>query len=187
MTHLCIYADTDRAVLAHHMDQVSIAQLLAKQGVEYAVWATDAPLARDATNDEVLAAHEDSIESLMERHGFQSADVVSLGPNHPDRASLRQKFLAEHTHDEFEVRFFVHGQGLFYLHIGRRVYALMCGEGDLISVPAGVPHWFDMGERPDFRCIRLFMTPDGWIANYTGSDISKGYPDFDTFLADLSA
>ncbi len=187
MTHLCIYADTDRTVLAHHMDQVSITQLLVKLGVEYAVWATEAPLTRDATNEEVLVAYEDSIGRLMAHHGFQSADVVSLGPDHPDRAALRQKFLSEHTHDDFEVRFFVHGHGLFYLHIGSRVYALMCDEGDLISVPARVPHWFDMGERPDFRCIRLFTTPEGWIANYTGSDIAKRYPDFDTFVADLSA
>jgi len=187
MTHLCIYADTDSSVLAHHMDQVSIAQLLAKQGVEYACWATDVPLERDASNEEVLAAHAESIERLNERHGFQSADVVALGPDHPDREALRQKFIDEHTHDDFEVRFFVHGNGLFYLHIGSRVYALMCSEGDLISVPAGVPHWFDMGEAPDFRCIRLFTTPDGWIANYTGSDISERYPDFDAFMADMTA
>ena len=110
-------------------------------------------------------------------------DVVSLQPDHPDKAAFRQKFLAEHTHDDFEVRFFVDGKGLFYLHVVGKVYHGLCEKGDLISVPANTTHWFDMGENPDFKCIRLFVIPDGWVGEFTGSEIAKQFTDFDSFVA----
>ena len=43
------------------------------------------------------------------------------------------------------MRFFVAGSGLFTLHVGDRVYEVLCEQGDLIGVPDGTPHWFDMG------------------------------------------
>ena len=63
---------------------------------------------------------------------------------------------------DFELRFFVDGRGLFYLHLGDKVYCVLCEQGDLISVPANTTHWFDMGANPRFKCIRFFTTPDGW-------------------------
>ncbi|WP_445623245.1 hypothetical protein [Lactiplantibacillus plantarum] len=49
-------------------------------------------------------------------------------------------------------------------------------QDDLISVPAGVPHWFDMGSAPAFTCIRLFNDPAGWVAQFTGDDIAARFP-----------
>jgi 1,2-dihydroxy-3-keto-5-methylthiopentene dioxygenase len=43
-----------------------------------------------------------------------------------------------------------------------------------------------MGERPDFKCIRFFTRPEGWVGNFTGSDIATRFPDFDTHVASLS-
>jgi 1,2-dihydroxy-3-keto-5-methylthiopentene dioxygenase len=99
---------------------------------------------------------------------------------------MRLKFLNEHTHDDFEVRFFVDGSGLFYLHIDDKVYMVLCEQGDLISVPARTTHWFDMGVRPDFRCIRFFTVPEGWVGNFTGSDIANRFPDYDKHRAALA-
>ena len=104
----------------------------------------------------------------MQEQGYQTVDVVSLTPDHPDKAALRKKFLDEHRHSEDEVRFFVDGQGLFSLHIGNRVYEVLCQQGDLISVPANTPHWFDMGPNPE-----------GWVANFTGSDIASRFSRLD--------
>lgn len=91
-------------------------------------------------------------------------------------------FLNEHMHDDFEVRFFVDGRGLFYLHPNDKVYVLLCEQGDLISVPANLKHWFDMGENPHFTAIRLFTTPDGWKARFTDSGIASTFPSFEQFL-----
>ena len=74
------------------------------------------------------------------------------------------------------MRLFVAGRGLFNLHIGDYVYALLCEKGDLIVVPAGTAHWFDMGEAPRFVTIRLFNRPEGLDAEFTGNDIARRFP-----------
>ena len=124
----------------------------------------------------MLAAYRASVDRLKAECGYQSADVVSLTPDHPQKDAMRQKFLAEHTHSDDEVRFFVDGAGTFYLRKGGRVYMALCEKGDLISVPAGTPHWFDMGPEPRFTCIRLFVSPDGWVAQFTGDAIADRFP-----------
>lgn len=161
-----------------------IAARLDALGVRFERWQADAPLEADAGPEAVLAAYAEPVERLSREYGFRSVDAVSLRPDHPDKATLRGKFLSEHTHADFEARFFVAGKGLFYLHPDERVFALLCEAGDLISVSAGVKHWFDMGENPDFRCIRLFTTPDGWQAQFTGSGISGRFATFDRFVAE---
>ena len=92
---------------------------------------------------------------------------------------MRAKFLEEHTHKEGEVRFFVDGSGLFSLHVGGKVYEVLCRKGDLISVPDNTTHWFDMGPAPEFVAIRFFTNPDGWIGDFTGSDIAQRFPRYE--------
>jgi 1,2-dihydroxy-3-keto-5-methylthiopentene dioxygenase len=186
MTVLSIYAEDGAAVDQTTTDFAAIARTLGTIGVRFERWRAEQPLAPDAGQEEVIAAYRREIDRLSERHGFRSIDVVSLGPDHPDRVALRQKFLAEHTHGDFEIRFFVGGRGLFYLHVGAHVYLLLCEQGDLVSVPANTTHWFDMGERPDFKCIRFFTTPEGWVGRFTGSDIATRFPDFDAWVAALA-
>lgn len=173
----------DGTVESIHTDHAAIATQLSALGVRFERWQASAPLSTDASPEEVLAAYREPVERLTREYGFQSVDVVSLRPDHPQKAEMRAKFLAEHVHGDFEVRFFVDGSGLFYLHIGERIYLLLCEQGDLISVPADTPHWFDMGENPDFKCIRLFTVPDGWVAQFTGSGIAEHFPSFDQVVA----
>ena len=161
-----------------------IAATLKAIGVRFERWQADAPLPADASQEEVLAAYREPVEKLNQEYGFRSVDVVALRPDHPDRSALRAKFLSEHTHADFEARFFVAGKGLFYLHPDDKVYALLCEAGDLISVPAGVKHWFDMGENPDFKCIRFFTTAEGWVADFTGNGVSASFPTFERFVAE---
>jgi 1,2-dihydroxy-3-keto-5-methylthiopentene dioxygenase len=164
-------------------DRSAIEERLRSIGVEFEHWQADRELADDADQETVLAAYRYQISALNARYGFRSIDVVSVTPDHPDAAALREKFLAEHTHADFEVRFFVDGSGLFYLHVGDSVYLVLCERGDLLSVPANTTHWFDMGTRPFFKCIRFFTTPEGWVGDFTGSDIASRFPDFDTYVA----
>lgn len=182
MSRLSIYSAPDKAPREIH-DVDGIAAALEKVGVQFERWRADRPLSDHAGQDEVLEAYRDSIDRLNKQYGFKSIDVVSLKPDNPQKAEFRQKFLSEHTHDDFEVRFFVDGKGIFYLHVEGNVYAVLCEKGDLISVPGGVTHWFDMGENPDFKCIRFFTIPDGWVGNFTGSPIAEQYPDFDRLVA----
>ncbi len=185
MTALTIYPDNQPQQGELFTDFTAIQGHLKQIGVQFEQWASEQQLASDADQVAVLAAYETSINKLKVDCGFQSVDVMNLTPDHPDRAIFRQKFLAEHEHEDFEVRFFVEGRGLFYLHVNNKVFAVLCEQGDLISVPANTPHWFDMGENPKFTCIRLFTTPDGWVAKFTGSDLAKTFPNFDSYVASL--
>ena len=159
-----------------HTAPADIARELGHVGVRFEQWEANAPIAPGASQDEVIAAYRSDIDRLMGEEGYQSVDVISLAPDHPDRAALRQKFLNEHTHSEDEVRFFVAGSGQFTLHIEGKVYDVLCEAGDLIGVPDGTPHWFDMSESPYFVAIRLFTNKEGWVANFTGTDIAGRFP-----------
>jgi 1,2-dihydroxy-3-keto-5-methylthiopentene dioxygenase len=185
MSALTIYADNASGQDQLYTDFEAIKDQLAAIGVQFERWTANCALAADASNEAIIASYQDSIERLKQQYGFQSVDVISLGPDHPEKAAFRQKFLAEHTHSDFEVRFFIEGSGLFYLHVGDKVYAILCEQGDLISVPANTTHWFDMGENPNFKCIRLFTTQEGWVAEFTGSDIAKNFLTYDQYVATL--
>jgi len=186
MSALTVYLDDQPQYGELYTDFTYIQNQLKDIGVQFERWTAKAPLAADASQESVLAAYADSIDKLKQLFGFQSVDVVKLNPDHPEKDAFRQKFLAEHIHTDFEVRFFVEGCGLFYLHVDDNVYAVLCEQGDLISVPANTPHWFDMGENPKFTCIRFFTTPEGWIAQFTGSAIAATFPTFDEYVAGLS-
>jgi 1,2-dihydroxy-3-keto-5-methylthiopentene dioxygenase len=139
-------------------------------------WHARAELAPGATQDEVLAAYRTDVDRLLALGGYRSADVVRMHPDHPDRGAFRTKFLAEHTHAEDEVRFFVEGTGAFYVRDGARVLKIVAERGDLLRLPAGTRHWFDMGPDPYFAAIRLFTSPDGWAAQFTGDAIAERVP-----------
>ncbi|WP_275629692.1 acireductone dioxygenase [Pseudomonas sp. 273] len=160
-------------LLTHAED---IASTLAELGVRFERWQASAPIAPGASPDEVLAAYAPEIQRLKDEQGYVTVDVVSLNADHPQKDELRAKFLDEHRHGEDEVRFFVAGRGLFSLHVEDHVYAVLCEKNDLISVPAGTRHWFDMGERPHFVAIRLFNNPEGWVAKFTGDGIAGRFP-----------
>ena len=159
-------------------DHETIAATLNTIGVRFERWSADAELGPDASQDDVIAAYRADVERLMKESGFQSVDVIALTPDHPQKDALRKKFLDEHTHAEFEIRFFVDGSGQFNLHKDGKVFEVVCERGDLISVPDGTRHWFDMGPAPSFKCIRFFTNPEGWVAKFTGSDIAGRFPRF---------
>jgi 1,2-dihydroxy-3-keto-5-methylthiopentene dioxygenase len=177
MSELRIYSENDgRTPLLTHTRHADIARELGKVGVRFEQWEASKPVAPGASQDEVIAAYQADIDRLQREEGYQAVDVISLTPDHPDRVALRAKFLNEHTHSEDEVRFFVAGRGQFTLHIDDKVYEVLCMQGDLIGVPDGTRHWFDMSEAPYFVAIRLFTNKEGWVANFTGNDIAGKFP-----------
>lgn len=178
MSALSIYADNDPGQARRFTEFDDIRRELNAIGVRFERWDASKPVAPGASQEEILEAYQADVDRLMRENGFKSVDVVSLTPDHPQREALRAKFLDEHTHSEDEVRFFVDGQGLFYIHKNDQVYAMLCEKGDLISVPDNTTHWFDMGPEPRFTAIRLFSNPEGWVANFTGSDIASRFPRF---------
>ena len=177
MSQLTIYADTNPASpLVESSDFNVIKDELDKAGIQIERWKADRELPDDADNETIIAAYQKEIDRLVAIGGYQTWDVVSMNPDHPEKDAFRHKFLDEHTHSEDEVRFFVRGQGLFVIHANEKVYSVLCKKDDLISVPANTKHWFDMGPDPAFTAIRLFNNPEGWVAQFTGNEIANRFP-----------
>ena len=181
MSRLTIFKETNPN-RAHFMttDVTKIISELAEIGVEFRRWNADRKLDAEATQDEIIEAYRSSIDELMNRYEFKSVDVISMNASHPQKDQIRDKFLHEHTHDDFEVRFFVEGEGVFYIRKNGKVYATLCKRGDLISVPANTLHWFDMGPEPQLKAIRLFADDQGWVPHFTGDTIADRFPRLDT-------
>ena len=180
MSRLRIFAEEhpDQPLLATS-EHAGIARELARIGVTFEQWQATEPVQPGDAPETILAAYRADIDRLVAQRGFRSVDVVSIAPDNPQREQMRAKFLDEHFHKEDEVRFFVAGSGLFTLHVDGRVYEVRCEQGDLIAVPDGTTHWFDMGEEPEFVAIRFFQQPDGWIGHFTGTDIAQRFPRYE--------
>ncbi|MCU0529314.1 MAG: acireductone dioxygenase [Cyanobium sp. Prado107] len=164
-------------------DAEEIQRQLAARGIRFERWPARATLPAGASPERILEAYAEEIARVQQEGGYPTVDAIRLTPDHPDRLTLRKTFLAEHTHSEDEVRFFVEGRGLFCLHLGNEVLQLICEADDWIAVPAGTRHWFDMGPEPRFCALRFFHNPDGWVARFTGDAIARSYPLLDQLLA----
>ncbi|MFT4045475.1 MAG: cupin [Solimonas sp.] len=180
MTTLVVYSDREPGQpLGTYTGFEEIRDQLAAIGVEFERWEASQPLTPAAGQDEVIAAYRGEIDRLNAKYGFVSVDVVSMQPDNPQAEAARGKFLSEHTHDDFETRFFVDGAGAFYIRAGGKVFLTVCTKGDLINLPAKVTHWFDMGPKPDFKAIRFFRIPEGWVGHFTGDTIADRFPKFE--------
>lgn len=180
MSRLRIFNDADPgAPLSSTEDLAQIAERLKPIGVRFEQWQAAHAVQPGDTPEAVMAAYRADIDQLVAENGFKAVDVVSIAPDHPNKEAMRTKFLDEHFHKEDEVRFFVAGSGLFTLHVGEKVYEIRCEAGDLIGVPDGTTHWFDMGPEPHFVAIRFFTEPDGWVGYFTGTDIAQRFPRYE--------
>ncbi|MFF8841074.1 acireductone dioxygenase [Streptomyces sp. NPDC015130] len=179
--------DAPDTVLLRTRDEEAIAQALRERSVSFTRWPLLARVTPQTSSEELLDAYRAKVDELCADQGLRLVDVARLHPEEgaewQERATkARSTFLDEHRHAEDEVRFFAHGTGCFYLHLDDRVYAVVCEAGDLLSVPAGTRHWFDMGPVPDFCAIRFFEKEDGWVGDFTQEPIAEGFPRLDALL-----
>jgi 1,2-dihydroxy-3-keto-5-methylthiopentene dioxygenase len=151
-----------------------------ERGIFFDQWSCDVAFDDAATQDEILKAYAKDLDPFMSSGGYLTADVISINKLTENYDAIRAKFLAEHTHSEDEIRFFVDGQGLFWFNLENEpVFNLLCQRGDLISVPAGTKHWFDAGANDPFvKAIRIFIDMSGWVPEYTESGIENRFSNF---------
>ena len=139
-------------------DPAVIQAELERRGIRFEQWPSPLNLSPGAAEAEILAAYSDAITRLAGEwlpHRGRHADL----PEHPEQEARRQQFLAEHRHDNDEVRFFVEGQGLFCFHISQEVLALRARRSDQRSRrhPPLVRH----GVQPAFCVLRFFNANEG--------------------------
>ncbi|MCI0349612.1 MAG: cupin domain-containing protein [Acidobacteriales bacterium] len=149
---------------------------LAGIGIDHEHWQPSHTVAAGAPAADILAAYSAEIDRLKAQGGYVTADVIDVSPATANLEAMLNKFNREHWHDEDEVRFIIEGRGLF--HIAPRegpVVAITVEAGDLIRVPRGTRHWFDLCGERRIRAIRLFQDMSGWTPHYTDSGVDKNY------------
>jgi 1,2-dihydroxy-3-keto-5-methylthiopentene dioxygenase len=148
----------------------AISRFLGQFGIWYRRSDLGDELGDAAGHEEILAAYEEPIRELEAEGGYVTADVIDITPETPNLEVMLARFDKEHWHDEDEVRFIVAGRGLFHIHpAGGPVFSLEIEAGDMINVPRGTHHWFDLCDERRIRAIRLFQDTSGWTPHYTGS------------------
>src|SRR5690554_7753221 len=97
MTTLSIFQQ-NQPQAAHTVttDPQVIRDTLASHGVRFEQCPTR-ELPASATQEQSLEAYADEVERLKQECGFQTADVVSLTANHPDKDAFRQKIGRAHV------------------------------------------------------------------------------------------
>lgn len=157
-------------------DPAEVQRYLAAVGITVERWEPAHPVADDAPAEAILEAYRAEIERLKREGGYVTADVISLTPDTPGLEAMLDKFRAEHWHNEDEVRFIIRGRGLFHIRPAEGpVVRLEVDAGDLVRVPRGTWHWFDLCGDRTIRAIRLFQDPAGWTPYYTGSGVDRQY------------
>jgi 1,2-dihydroxy-3-keto-5-methylthiopentene dioxygenase len=157
-------------------EQDQIRDYLAGIGIEYERWELLPNVSDNASAEQVLNAYSPQIEQLKKRGGYVTADVIDVNADTLGLDTMLAKFNVEHRHDEDEVRYIVAGRGLFHIHPpSGPVVALEVEAGDLIRVPRGTLHWFDLCADRRIRAIRLFQDVSGWTPHYTNSGVDRGY------------
>ena len=157
-------------------DPQEICDFLKPFGIWYEKWDVESRVGPDATNEEILEAYQEEIERLKEKGGFVTADVIAVTPETPNLDELLAKFAKEHTHSEDEVRFTIKGRGVFHINPENGpVFGVQVDQGDLINVPHGTRHWFDLCDDKTIRCIRLFEDPAGWAPHYVDDPVHANY------------
>jgi 1,2-dihydroxy-3-keto-5-methylthiopentene dioxygenase len=157
-------------------DASAIAEFLGGYGIAYERCEAPHTISAEAPPETVLAAYADTINELNARGGYTTADVIQVTPATPNLDAMLAKFSCEHWHDEDEVRLIVEGRGLFHVSPpAGPVFAIEVEAGDLISVPRGTRHWFDLCADRRIRAIRLFQDPTGWTPRYTNSGVDTNF------------
>jgi len=156
-------------------DAQDVTTFLAVRGIEYERWTPSREVSAGAPPQDILDAYSAQIETLKRRGGYVTADVIDVNPETPNLDAMLAKFNKEHWHDEDEVRFIIEGRGLFHINAGDSVFVLEVGRGDLIRVPRGTHHWFDLCAEKRIRAIRLFQNASGWAPHYTDSGVDRGF------------
>ena len=159
-------------------DPAEITAFLAANGLHYERWPLADRVDPAAPAEKILAAYAPEIDALKARGGFVTADVIDVYPDTPNLDAMLAKFAKEHTHTEDEVRFILQGRGVFHVNPGddaKPVFGIEVWAGDLISVPLGTRHWFDLCNDRRIRAIRLFQDMTGWTPHYLGDGVHGRY------------
>lgn len=156
-------------------DPAEIAVYLSRFGIHFQQFHVN-EAGNELNEKETLDFYDAALSPIKEKGGYTDADLVDLKPDTPGLDEMLKKFNREHTHSEDEVRFCLSGRGIFHLNpADSEVFAIELEQGDLISIPAGTKHWFNLCQDKRMKVIRLFQDSTGWTPRYSNEKTEEAY------------
>ncbi|WP_353980067.1 cupin [Salinicola endophyticus] len=140
-----------------------------------------------APSDALLARYTPIIAEVGQLSDCRRVELRGMSPRYlADTGGLERESLSrESRSDSDDWHLLLHGQAVFYLHLNGRVYVIGCERGDLLLIPAGVPHWFDIGPSPDFVALS-WSDETAHHRLETTSDIALRFPRYEALYAEVA-
>lgn len=89
MSQLNVYTeDQPTPPIVETTDFEHIAAELGPAGIRFERWSAARGLPADADNDAIVAAYRPEIDRLIAARGYQTFDVVSMQPDHPEKDAI---------------------------------------------------------------------------------------------------
>ncbi|URD71619.1 1,2-dihydroxy-3-keto-5-methylthiopentene dioxygenase [Leptospira borgpetersenii] len=151
-----------------------VKSFLKERGIDYDHWKvpynvadlTDKEILADVEKEELLKKLDDRFETLKEKEGYQSRDLIVLHPNVSGLNDMLTKFDRVHYHTDEEVRYIVDGSGVFGFVLKGEKFLVHVVKDDFISVPRNTNHWFYLDDKKRIKAVRYFQDMSGWVPNY---------------------
>ena len=113
------------------------------------------------------AKYQPVLDELAQKRGYGTQDEVKLNKDTPNLPAVLKKFDDEHLHSDDEVRFVLDGEAVFDIRNNDdRWMRIVVEAGDLIVVPKGKHHRFELSDLCKVHCARLFKDQAGLVPVY---------------------
>ncbi|MBX5467916.1 MAG: cupin domain-containing protein [Firmicutes bacterium] len=120
----------------------------------------------------VIEALSAPLSRMAEAFHTISYDLVLLAPElTPALDDALSPSRLPHHHSEAEIRLVVDGEADYTLTANGATFTVTLEPGDLIAIPAGVRHAFELTSLRRLKAVRLFQSPEGWIARFDPAEV----------------
>ena len=112
-------------------------------------------------------------EFLQKENGCLWCDLLNVHPGIPNLQMLLHTYSRYHTHTASEPLYVLAGEMIFgFVKPDGSRLQLLVQPQDYISIPVGVEHWCSLSASLNFKAVRYFTSVEGWVPNYTGTQLS---------------
>ena len=128
----------------------------------------------DTDKHQIIELHNGVFECLLQENGYLWSDLLNLHPGSANLQNLIATYSRYHHHTAPEALYVLAGEMIFgFVKPDGDQVQLLIQSQDYIHIPAGVEHWCSPSALLHFKAIRYFTSVEGWVPNYTGTQMSN--------------
>ncbi|MBD2436014.1 cupin domain-containing protein [Nostoc sp. FACHB-110] len=121
----------------------------------------------------IVDLHNSVFEFLRHENGSLWCDLLNVHPGVPNLQMLLNAYSHYHTHTSAEPLYVLAGEMIFgFVRPDGSQIQLLVQPQDYIYIPAEVEHWSSLTASLSFKAVRYFTSAEGWVPNYTGTQLN---------------